>query len=79
MTDKWPKKKEIIKFEKVESRGQKEGWNACHDAFMKVINQHPGYVETDKVTLAFFQKYLEMPDANINDLCREIIRLKESQ
>lgn len=36
-----------------------------------------GIIHADEVTLAFFRKYLEMPKGTLEDLCREIIRLKK--
>lgn len=38
-----------------------------------------GVLEADKVTLAFFQKYLDKPDATLEELCREIIDLKDRE
>jgi hypothetical protein len=35
-----------------------------------------GVLKADEVTLEFFRKYLEMPEGTLEDLCREIIRLK---
>jgi hypothetical protein len=34
-----------------------------------------GEIKADEVTIAFFQKYLKMPDANLEELCRECQRL----
>lgn len=50
---------------------------------LKMINlpqpqqEESGELKADEVTLAFFRKYLEMPNGILEDLCREIIRLKE--
>jgi len=30
-----------------------------------------------QVTLEFFRKYLDMPDGNLEDMCREVIKLKD--
>ena len=34
------------------------------------------YIQADEVTLAFFQKYLDMPKGTLEELCQEIIKLK---
>lgn len=38
-----------------------------------------GILLADEVTLAFFRKYLDMPDSDLESMCREIIRLKREQ
>lgn len=39
MSNQWPKKKIIPAHTGNTEHQQKVGWNACHDAFMKVINE----------------------------------------
>lgn len=46
MSVEWPKKRETFDGESYEN-----GWNACHDAFMKVIDSQPALIPLDEKEL----------------------------
>ena len=45
------------------------------DAVDSIEELFGGEMKPDEVTMAFFQKYLKMPDANLEELCLECKRL----
>lgn len=42
----------------------------------KIPAKEDGVIKADEVTLKFFRKYLKMPKATLEEMCREIIALK---
>jgi len=85
--------REIIKniIEKSQTDWKDDNEELCPHCVEKVINEtliqlnalyeveETGVLQADEVTLGFFRKYLEMPEGNLEDMCREIIRLKCAQ